>query len=326
MAAAPDASPAVKGSSSVRRVLDPVHPQRLASAAELLVRRFAGLGAAARRDRARDHLRRHGHHQHGARRDGDDRRLHDLRGAADHPRGQPPSLTDASVLVAVPLAFPSVGRGRDRHRAARDPPPLRTTARNVAGHLGRVIDPATAGAHHLRGRQPSRCRPPAFMAGSFRLGGLEITKRSDVDRRIHDRGLRRPAIGTARHAFRAAHCEPSPRIAAWRRPWASRRGVSTLWRSGSAPASPGSPGWRCVTDRQRVAVSPTSGRATSSTASWLWSSAASAISGASLVAAMTLGIANKFLEPLAAGRAGQDRHPDLSSSCSFRSARAACSR
>ena len=53
--------------------------------AERLVRPLARLGAAARRDRARHHLRRDGRHQHGAWRDGDARRLHHLRRAGGDP-------------------------------------------------------------------------------------------------------------------------------------------------------------------------------------------------------------------------------------------------
>ena len=47
--------------------------------AERLVRALARLGAAARRDRPCHHFRRHGRHQHGPWRDGDARRLCDLR-------------------------------------------------------------------------------------------------------------------------------------------------------------------------------------------------------------------------------------------------------
>ncbi len=46
-----------------------------------VLRRVARLGAAAGRCRAGHHLRRDGRHQHGAWRDGDARRLHDVRGA-----------------------------------------------------------------------------------------------------------------------------------------------------------------------------------------------------------------------------------------------------
>ena len=52
---------------------------------ERLVRRVARIGSSARRHRPRHHLRRDGHHQHGAWRDGDARRLHDLCGAGISP-------------------------------------------------------------------------------------------------------------------------------------------------------------------------------------------------------------------------------------------------
>ena len=62
--------------------------------------------------------------------------------------------------------------------------------------------------------------------------------------------------------------------------------------------------------RGAVARSPTSAptwaRPTSSTPSWWWCSAASATSGAPASAALTLGIANKFLEPWCRRGAGQD--------------------
>ena len=58
------------------------YARALVDGAERLVRHLARLGAAAGRDRARHHLRRHGRHQHGAWRDGDAGRLHHLRGAA----------------------------------------------------------------------------------------------------------------------------------------------------------------------------------------------------------------------------------------------------
>ena len=49
--------------------------------AERVLRPVAWFGAATRRRRAGDHVRRHGRDQHGARRDGDDRRLHHVRRA-----------------------------------------------------------------------------------------------------------------------------------------------------------------------------------------------------------------------------------------------------
>jgi ABC-type branched-subunit amino acid transport system permease subunit len=71
-------------------------------------------------------------------------------------------------------------------------------------------------------------------------------------------------------------------------------------------------------------VSPTSARATSSTALWSWCSAASAIWG-TLVGAMTLGIANKFLEPVAGAVLGKIAILVLII-LSSRSGRAVCSR
>ncbi len=73
--------------------------------AERLVRALARLGAAARRHRPRDHVRRDGRHQHGAWRDGDARRLHDLHGAGDHSVRAIPACSTPSLFIAVPLAF-----------------------------------------------------------------------------------------------------------------------------------------------------------------------------------------------------------------------------
>ena len=64
---------------------DPEQSRAVVDGAERLVRPVARLGAAARRDWPRHHLRRDGRHQHGPWRDGDDRRLHHLRGAGGHP-------------------------------------------------------------------------------------------------------------------------------------------------------------------------------------------------------------------------------------------------
>jgi urea transport system permease protein len=73
--------------------------------AECLVRALARLGAAARRDRPRHHVRRDGRHQHGAWRDGDARRLHDFHGAGDH-----------SFALSRPVRRLAVHRGTARVR------------------------------------------------------------------------------------------------------------------------------------------------------------------------------------------------------------------
>ena len=65
-----------------------------------------------------------------------------------------------------------------------------------------------------------------------------------------------------------------------------------------------SPAWRC---RRSTTSGPTSARATSSTASWSWCSAASAISGARSSAALTLG--HRQQVPRALRRRGARQDP-----------------
>ncbi len=112
-----------------------------------------GSRAAARRHRARHHLRRHGRHQHGARRDGDAGGLHHVRGAG----GDPHQRAGAVRLFAGdchPAGLPGRRPRRHRHRARRDPVPLRPAARDAARHLGHQPHPAAGGAHDLRPQQP----------------------------------------------------------------------------------------------------------------------------------------------------------------------------
>ena len=120
--------------------------------AEPLVRALARLGAAARGNRPRHHLRRHGRHQHGARRDGDDRRLRHLRGAGADPHQK----SGAVRLFAGDRAAARLHRLRRRRhpdRAHGDPLPLRPAAGDAARHLGPVADPATGGALDVRADQ-----------------------------------------------------------------------------------------------------------------------------------------------------------------------------
>jgi hypothetical protein len=137
---------------------------------ERLVRHLARLRAAARRHRPRHHLRRHGRHQHGAWRDGDDRRLHDLRGAEHHPRLRARTVRLVAG-IALPLAFLVTGC-RHRHRARRHPLALRPPAGNAARHLGPVADHPAGRAHHLRRRPTARsatrpgCRAPSTSTAS----------------------------------------------------------------------------------------------------------------------------------------------------------------
>src|SRR5262249_42884162 len=136
---------------------DPEQACAVGRGAERLVRALARLGAAARRDRACHHVRSHGRHQHGARRDGDARGLYDVRGAGADPRQR----SGAVRLFAGDRAAAGVPRHRrDRHpdRAHRHPLPLWPAARNPARHLGTLADPAAGGADRVRPHQPrGRC-------------------------------------------------------------------------------------------------------------------------------------------------------------------------
>ena len=74
--------------------------------------------AAARRDRARDHLWRHGRHQHGAWRDDHARRLCGLCRAAVCSAHFCPACIDAYLVVAVPVAFLFAGLSASCSNAA----------------------------------------------------------------------------------------------------------------------------------------------------------------------------------------------------------------
>ena len=61
-----------------------------------------------------------------------------------------PSLYEANLLFAVPLAFLVIGHRRHRHRAQPDPLALRASAGDAVGHLGSVAGFAAGGAHAFR--------------------------------------------------------------------------------------------------------------------------------------------------------------------------------
>ena len=187
-----------------------------------------------------------------------------------------PSLYQASLLFAVPLAFLVSGVRRHRHRAQPDPLAVRPAAGNAAGDLGPVAG-AAAGVRSLFGaQQPGR-----------RYAGLDerrhAARRPDADLepavhhpvRVHGAG--RADGGVALHAAGPAHARGDAEPA-----------------DGGGDGHPHAvdrradlrPGLRRRRHRRRGAVArsttsrPISGRATSSTASWSWCSAASAICGA----------------------------------------------
>ena len=119
---------------------------------------------------------------------------------------------------------------------------------------------------------------PAFMSGAFDVGGITITyNRLWIICFFRTRRLRRADRAVATSRGLAWKCAPSPRIARWRLRWASAQAGSTRLLSAWAPASPAWPAWRC---RRSTMSAPISARVISSTASWSWCSAGSAICGA----------------------------------------------
>ena len=145
-----------------------------AAGPEHLVRHFAGLGAAARGDRPCHHLRRHGRHQHGAWRDGDARRLHDLRRAGGRSAPSRPAC--------------STGRWRSRCRSPSSSPALVGLAieRGIIRFLyGRPLETLLAtwgvslilqqAVRTIFGPTNREVGNPSWMSGSFDLGQLSIT-------------------------------------------------------------------------------------------------------------------------------------------------------
>ena len=146
---------AVASAAQCRRRRDRQPAAAVEHRPESLLRSEPRLGAAAGGGRSGDHVRRHGGHQHGAWRDGHDRRLYDLRRAAG----------DAAVPAGI-LRRQSARRGagglprrrpdRHRDRAQPDPLALRPAARDAARDLGPVAGVAAGGALDLRRQQPRR--------------------------------------------------------------------------------------------------------------------------------------------------------------------------
>ena len=145
-----------------------------------LLRHLARHHPAAGGAGARDHLRPHGRHQHGARRADHDRRLRDLRRAEPVP---------AARAGAVRLLSAGGGAGglRDQRGCGRgpgahgDPASLRSAARNAARDVGPEPHPHPGRAHDLR-----RAERPG------RESGVDVRRRRDHDQR-------RAAVEPRRH-------------------------------------------------------------------------------------------------------------------------------
>ncbi len=205
-----------------------------------------------------------------------------------------PSLTDASVLVAVPLAFlvsGAVGIAIERlvirHLYGR---PLETLLATwgVSLILQQLV-------RTIFGADNQSVSAPAFMAGSFRLGGLEITSG-----RMWIVVFTILVFVALQLVLRATPFGLRMRAVTQNRRMASAMGISTGRIDALAfGLGSGIAGIAGVALSQIDNVSPNLGQ------SYIIDSFMVVVFGGvgnlwgTLVAAMTLGIANKFLEPLA---------------------------
>src|SRR6185437_1747687 len=105
------------------------------------------------------HVRRHGRHQHGARRNDHAWRLHHVCRAADIRRLSAAGLARHLSCHLAARGVPGDGRARHRLGAQRHPFPLCAAARDAAGDLGRQLHPATTRPHDLRRAEQSRRQP-----------------------------------------------------------------------------------------------------------------------------------------------------------------------
>ena len=146
-----------------------------------------GLGAGAGRDRPGDHVRRHGRHQHGARRADDARRLHDLRRAAGDARAH--RRVDSR---GHSRGVPRRRRCRRADRTHDHPLSLRPAARDAAGDVRRQPGAAAARAIGVLGAQP-------------RGGDAGVDERHAADQRSARDHLQ-PALHRGLHADRVRDC------------------------------------------------------------------------------------------------------------------------
>ena len=205
-----------------------------------------------------------------------------------------PSLTDASVLVAVPLAFlvsGAVGIAIERlvirHLYGR---PLETLLATwgVSLILQQLV-------RTIFGADNQSVSAPAFMAGSFHLGGLEITSG-----RMWIVAFTILVFVALQLVLRATPFGLRMRAVTQNRRMASAMGISTGRIDALAfGLGSGIAGIAGVALSQIDNVSPNLGQ------SYIIDSFMVVVFGGvgnlwgTLVAAMTLGIANKFLEPVA---------------------------
>jgi hypothetical protein len=231
-----------------------------------------GLDPAARRARARDHLRLDGRHQHGARRDDHDRRLRDLRRRRACSAQYARTAFDWYLLAALPVAFAvtavvgmALERTVIRWLYGR---PLETLLATWGISLMLIQTVRTCSARRTSRSRTRRGCPAA--CSSLAVGAAVQPHRHH---RLRARGAgRRGWCSTARaRAVRARrHAEPRDGRLHRRADRPRRHDGPSGW----ARASPGSPALRC---RRSATSAPTSARPTSSTRSWssCWAASAS---------------------------------------------------
>ena len=211
-----------------------------------------------------------------------------------------PALFDYSLFIAVPLAFLVTGAARRRHRAHHHPLPLWPAARNPARDLRPVAGAAAGGAHDFRRRPTAKsARPPSWRR--VRLGGLEITygrmwiivfalavfAALHVLLRATSFGLRMRAVTQNRRMAASMGIRPT---ASTRLTFGLGSGIAGIAGVALSQIDNVSPnlGQGYIIDSFMVVVFGGVGN--------LWGT---------LVAALTLGVANKILEPLAGAVLGK---------------------
>ena len=268
----------------------------------------------------RHHLRPDGRHQHGAWRDGDDRRLHDLRGAGGDPHPCAACCSTRSLFIAVPLAFLVAGavgvaieRSIIRFLYGR---PLETLL--ATWGLSLILQQAV---RSLFGPTNREVGTPRWMSGVLRSRRPE----PHLQPRRHRRSSRCAVFAALLLVLRRTPLGLQVRAVTQNRRMAASMGIKTdridalTFGLGSGVA-----GIAGVALSQIDNVSPNLGQ------SYIIDSFLVVVFGGvgnlwgTLVGALSLGIANKFLEPLPA-RCSARSCCSSPSSCSSRSVRAACS-
>ena len=165
--------------------------------------RNAWFGAAARRHRPRDHVRRDGRHQHGARRDGHAGRLYNVRRSTNHAgvlsRSRPARLLADHRRSAC---LPDNGLFWSLDRARHHPIPLWASTRHAACDLGPLAGPAAGCAHRVWPDQQGR-QQPVLDERLVRFRSHCDYLQSPLDRPVHPHRLRAAARALALYPARA---------------------------------------------------------------------------------------------------------------------------